>query len=78
LRIVLTGDAVVSFVSAGIVGVFFAVEIIQDSVGGHLLTWPSNMKNMGAVDTDPNSVSTQFCSIDTDGSARGLGPMMYS
>jgi hypothetical protein len=78
LQITLTGNAAPTFTSGGSAAVFFSVQVIQDGVGGRTWTWPANMKNMGAVNPTPNSVSEQLCSLDANGTARGLGPMMYS
>jgi hypothetical protein len=74
----LTGNAAPTFTSGGSSGVFFSVQITQDGTGGHTLTWPANMKNMGVINPAANSVSEQFCSLDATGTARGLGPIMYS
>ena len=78
-KIVLTGNVTSStFVNGASGPTIIVVRIVQDSVGGHTLVWPSNMHNTGTPNTDANSVSTQLFAVDTDGSATATSPMMYS
>ena len=53
-------------------------RIVQDLIGGHSFTWPSNVRNGGSVNKTANARSIQMFVVDLDGSLDAVGPMMYS
>lgn len=66
----LAADAVIAAPTISHAGDMFLVQIVQDSAGGHAVTWNSFYKGLAGVVIDPTPL-TQFCAwfqVDTTGS----------
>jgi hypothetical protein len=79
-KITLTGNVTSStFVNGGLLGKpTYYFRIVQDSVGGHTFVWPTNVRNGGVPNPNPNARSVQAFALDTDGSLDAIGPIMDS
>lgn len=54
----LTGNVVVGgFGENFLVGVIYTIFIVQNSVGGHSFTWPTNTSVLGHLNTDSNAIT---------------------
>lgn len=78
-NITLTGNVTASTFVNGVsaAGPFIAFRITQDSVGGRTFAWPTNVRNAGTPNPAPNSISTQLCLLQSDGSLDAAAPIMY-
>lgn len=76
--ITLTGNVTSFVLIAPFSGAIVTFIIQQDATGARTWTWPSNVKNAGVVDADPNSITTQSFVVRADGNLYPLGPQTYS
>lgn len=61
--ITLTGDAVPSIVNPS--NTIYTFVIIQDNIGGHTFTWPSNFKGAGSVSSDNSTADANTIAIQS-------------
>jgi len=71
--VVLAGDCASTFTN-GYPGTLYTFAIIQDGVGHHNFTWPTNVHNAGTIPKTPNTALVQTFVADTGDELYPIGP----
>jgi hypothetical protein len=70
-------NVVTSTFTNGVEGNLYTFILIQDNVGGHTMTWPTNSYNGGPVNLNPSATTVQTFVCTLDGYLFAIAPAMW-